>query len=107
MSNLPVVNDSEFSVSVLGSLLPVLVDFSATWCQPCQRQAPILEEVSRELTGQVKVFKMDVDDNPETPQKFGVMSVPTLILFKGGAVVEKLVGLTSKEKLLGKLSGVL
>ena len=76
-----------------------LTDFWATWCPPCRMQAPIIQEIDKEYAGQVKVTKMDVDANQGTPMKFGIMSIPTLIVKKDGKVVDKLVGLHSKDQL--------
>lgn len=84
----------------------VLIDFWATWCGPCRMQAPILEQLSEEYDDtELKIVKMDVDENPETPQQFGIMSIPTLVLKKDGQVVDKAVGVHNKEQLkvmLGK-----
>ncbi|EOL42235.1 thioredoxin [Enterococcus phoeniculicola] len=78
----------------------VLIDFWATWCGPCRMQAPILEQLSEEYDdGSLKIVKMDVDENPETPSSFGIMSIPTLILKKDGEVVEKVIGVHSKDQL--------
>ncbi|MHB2047888.1 thioredoxin [Aerococcus urinae] len=77
----------------------VLIDFWATWCGPCRMQSPILDQLDEEMGDQVKFAKMDVDENPETPREFGIMSIPTLIVKKDGQVVEQLVGYTPKEKL--------
>lgn len=77
----------------------VLVDFWATWCGPCRMQSPIIDELDEEIGDKVSFAKMDVDANPETPQKFGIMGIPTLLVKKDGEVVEKLVGFTPKERL--------
>ncbi|MDE1549244.1 thioredoxin [Jeotgalibaca caeni] len=77
----------------------VLVDFWATWCGPCRMQSPIIDELDEEIGDKVSFAKMDVDENPETPQKFGIMGIPTLLVKKDGEVVEKLVGYTPKERL--------
>ena len=82
----------------------VLVDFWAPWCGPCKMIAPVLEELDKEIGGSVKIAKVNVDDNPESASRFGVMSIPTLILFKDGQPVDKVVGLQSKDALKGMIS---
>lgn len=100
-----VINEQNFETEVLKSDVPVMVDFWAPWCGPCKIMGPIIEEVAKELDGKpVKVGKMNVDDNPETPGKYGIMSIPTIIIFKSGEPVEQLVGVQAKEKLIEKLS---
>ena len=93
------VNDSNFKSEVTDSAIPVLVDFWAPWCGPCRMIAPILEELSHEYDGKVKVVKINVDDSPNTAGEYGVRSIPTLILFKDGKVFEQTVGAQSKENL--------
>jgi len=95
-----IVTDSDFQAEVLDSTDVVLVDFFATWCGPCQALMPILEELSGEMPAGSKVVKVDVDQAPESSAKYGVMSIPTLKVFKGGEVVEETSGLQSKEALL-------
>ena len=102
--NAVAVTDSTFQSEVLSSSQPVLVDFWATWCGPCRMVAPIVEEIANENNGKLKVAKVDVDANPQTAEQFGVMSIPTLIVFKGGQPVERLVGYMPKAKLLQALS---
>jgi thioredoxin 1 len=93
------VTDATFEAEVLHSQLPVLVDYWAEWCGPCRQLAPILDEVSKEYAGRLKVTKLNVDDNQETPQKFGIRGIPTLMLFKNGDVVATKVGALSKSQL--------
>ncbi len=100
MSDAPAVTDATFEAEVLKSELPVLVDFYAPWCGPCKRLSPIVDEVAREQAGKVKVVKVDTDGSQETAAKFGIMAVPTLILFKGGAEAGRLMGLVPKQKIV-------
>jgi len=93
------IGDSDFKKEVLESQQPVLVDFWATWCAPCRAIAPAVEELATQYKGRVKVAKMNIDDNQDTPQQFGVRSIPTLLVFKGGKVVEQIVGAVPKSKL--------
>jgi len=94
------VTDSDFQAEVLDSADVVLVDFFATWCGPCQALAPVLDELSGEMPTGSKVVKVDVDKAPESSAKYGVMSIPTLKVFKGGEMVEETSGLQNKEALL-------
>ena len=97
------VTDNTFDELVLKAELPTVVDFWAVWCAPCRLIAPVLEEIAAEHAGQIQVAKLDVDANNATAFQFGVMSIPTLILFKDGQAVERIVGNQPKEKLLAKL----
>ncbi len=99
MGNVAEVTDDNFEQEVLKSSQPVLVDFWAPWCGPCRQIAPVVEELSAENSGSVKVVKVNVDDSPNTAQKFGVMSIPTLIVFKNGEVADRLVGVQPKTRL--------
>lgn len=93
------VGDSEFKKVVLESQQPVLVDFWATWCAPCRAIAPALEELAGIYKGKVTIAKMNVDEHQDTPQQFGVRSLPTLLMFKGGKVVDQIIGAVPKSKL--------
>jgi len=98
--------DQNFEAEVLKSDKPVLVDFWAAWCGPCQIMGPVIDELAEEMKDKYKIGKLNVDESRETAGKFGVMSIPTLIIFKGGQVAKQLVGVQSKEMLreeLGKL----
>ena len=104
MSNINSITDSSFETEVLKSSVPVLVDFWATWCGPCKALAPKLEEIAGKQGEKIKIVKLDVDQNPETAGRFGVRGIPTLILFKGGQMVDQLVGNQSKEVIEGILT---
>jgi len=91
------VTDTDFEKDVLGSEHPVLVDFWAEWCGPCRMIAPAVEAVAEEYTGKANFFKMNVDENQNVPQRFGIRGIPTLILFKGGQEQERIVGAVSRD----------
>jgi thioredoxin 1 len=93
------MTDARFDQEVLKSETPVLVDFWAAWCGPCRAIAPIVDELASEYAGKVKVAKMDVDSNNATPMRYGVRSIPTLLVFKGGQVQEQIVGYMPKEQI--------
>jgi len=92
-------SDQQFDDDVLKAAGPVLVDFWAEWCGPCKTIAPALEEIASEMNGRVTIAKMNIDENPQTPQKYGVRGIPTLMLFKDGAVAATKVGAASKSQL--------
>ena len=97
-------NDADFKTQVLESQQPVLVDFTAEWCGPCHMLAPVVDKLNEEWNGAVKVGKLDIDLNVNTTMQYGVMGVPTLMLFKGGQPVERLTGFMPKERILARLS---
>lgn len=103
--NVLTFTDQNFETEVLNSPIPVLVDFTATWCGPCRALAPIVDQLADELQGKVKVGKLDIDASPKTPGKYGIRSVPTVMVFQGGQTKGTQVGLTTKQKLL-QLVGV-
>jgi len=94
------VNDENFKKEVLESEELVLVDFWAPWCMPCRMLAPTIEEIAEEMDGKIKVCKMNVDENVQYPQEYGIMSIPTVMLFKNGQTVETMIGLQPKEEIL-------
>jgi len=97
------VTDAEFQTKVLHASTPVIVDFWAVWCSPCKLIAPILEELARDFDGKVQIAKLDVDHNPQTPARYGIMGIPTLIIFKDGEAVERIVGYLPKDRLLQRI----
>jgi thioredoxin 1 len=93
------IKDNEFESEVINSKLPVLIDFWAEWCGPCRMLAPILDQLSEEMHDKVKIVKMNIDENPETPSKFGVRGIPTMLLFKEGKQIATKVGVQPKNAL--------
>jgi len=97
------LTDDAFDAEVLKSDLPVLIDFWAAWCGPCRMIAPIIEELSTEYSGKAKICKLDVDNNQNTAMQFGIRSIPTILIFKGGEVRETIVGAVPKQQIVDKL----
>lgn len=98
-NNIIEISDSTFEQEVLQSSVPVLVDFWAPWCGPCRAIAPVIDELSEEYAGKLKVAKCNVDDNPKTPARYGIRAIPTLIIFKGGNVSEQITGAVAKSQI--------
>jgi thioredoxin 1 len=101
------VTDADFEAEVIGAELPVLVEFTADWCPPCRQIAPVLSAVAAEHAGRLKVVQLDVDTNPETTNAYGVLSMPTLMVFRGGRPVKSMVGARPRRRLLEELADVL
>jgi thioredoxin 1 len=101
------ISDNDFEQRVIGSNLPVLLDFWAPWCVPCKMVAPIVDKLSHKYDGRMKFFKINIDDNPRTPSRFQVMSIPSLMIFKNGQVVETVVGAVPERSLISRIDGVL
>jgi thioredoxin 1 len=101
--NVSVITDQDWQKKVTESQLPVVVDFTATWCGPCKFVAPIVEQLSQEMAGKVSFGKLDIDQSPEMPIKYGIEGVPTLVLFKGGQEVDRMVGAAPKPAIQGWL----
>lgn len=107
MTKLADVDDKTFDERVLKARLPVMVDFWAPWCGPCHMIAPAVEELAGEYDGRIKVTKVNVDENPNIAVKYGIRSIPTILLFKGGRVQDQVIGAVPKEELSRKLEAVL
>jgi thioredoxin 1 len=106
MADIHAISDDTFDNEVLQSATPVLIDFWAPWCAPCRAIAPVVDELAKEYAGKLKVVKMNVDDNPRTPQKYGVRGIPNLILFHCGQVKEQIVGAVPKAQLVRAITSV-
>ena len=107
MANLLQVTESNFEDEVLSSDIPVLIDFWAVWCGPCKMVSPIVEELASEYAGKLKVGKCDVDSNQSIAVKYGIRSIPTLLIFKGGEVVQQMIGASPKHVIKAKVDEVL
>ena len=101
------ITDSNFETEVIKSNVPVLIDFWATWCGPCKAIAPIVEDLAKDYDGKVKIGKIDVDNNQETTIKYGVRSIPTVLIFKDGQVHDSIIGAVPKAKIVQKLDAAL
>lgn len=107
MAKITEVRDDNFEAEVIRSDLPVLIDFWAPWCGPCKTIAPVVEELAKEYEGRLKVAKLNVDDNPATPSRYGVRGIPNLLLIKGGAVKGQIVGAVPKARLVDAIERAL
>ncbi len=107
MAKITQVGDDNFEAEVIRSELPVLIDFWAPWCGPCKSIAPVIEELAGEYEGRLKVTKLNVDDNPVTPSRYGVRGIPNLIILKGGVVKEQIVGAVPKLRLVQAIENAL
>jgi thioredoxin 1 len=107
MGKINEISDGSFGHEVLSADVPVLIDFWAPWCGPCKAIAPVVEQLAGEYEGRLKVVKMNVDDNPETPSRYGVRGIPNLILFKAGQVADQIVGAVPKAQLVKAIDRVL
>ena len=103
----PKVTDAAFGADVLSSKIPVLVDFWAEWCGPCRMLGPVLEEIAPAFKDKVRILKLNVDENPDSGAKYGVMSIPTMIFFKGGKEVDRVIGAVSKTEVQNRINRVL
>jgi thioredoxin 1 len=104
--NVKAINDADFKTTISASV-PCLVDFWAPWCGPCKAIGPVIEDLAEEFKGKVTILKMNVDDNPATPGQFGIRAIPTLILFKSGAVVDQITGAVGKKQLVDLINKAL
>ncbi len=107
MSDLLQVTDGNFEEEIVNSDIPAMVDFWAEWCGPCKMVGPVVEELAQEYKGKIKIAKMDVDTNRDTPAKFGIRNIPTLILFKDGEVAKMIIGAQPKSQIDGELKKLL
>jgi thioredoxin 1 len=104
MADIPQLSEVNFDSEVIQSALPVIVDFTAVWCSPCKMLDPVVKQIADELTGRVKVVKLDVDDNPNLTMQYGVMGVPTLMLFVNGSPAQRMTGYQPKDRIIAKFA---
>ena len=107
MAEVPEVTDNDFEPAIINNEKPAMVDFWAAWCGPCKMISPVVEELASEYGDRIKFFKCNVDENPVTPSRYGIRSIPTLILFKGGQIVEQIIGAVPRENVEAALKKVL
>ena len=107
MADVLEVTDETFDTEIVNAELPAMVDFWATWCGPCKMVAPVVEELAKDYQGKIKVAKMDVDQNRQTPARFGIRNIPTLIFFKGGEVAQTIIGAQPKSAIENELKKLL
>jgi thioredoxin 1 len=104
MADIPKLNEINFNSEVIQSTLPVIVEFTAVWCSPCKMLDPVVKQIAEELQGRVKVVKLDVDDNPNLTMQYGVMGVPTLMLFVNGSPAQRMTGYQPKDRIIAKFA---
>jgi thioredoxin 1 len=104
MAEVKYVTEADFQAEVLNAQDPVLVDFTAVWCQPCRMVEPIVKQLAQDWDGKVKVVKLDADENPNIMMQYGILGIPTLMLFKGGEIKERVTGYQPKDRLVSKLN---
>jgi thioredoxin 1 len=107
MADIMEVTDENFDSEIMNSDIPAMVDFWAAWCGPCRMVAPVVEELAKDYEGKIKIAKMDVDQNRQTPAKFGIRNIPTLLLFKGGELAQTIVGAQPKSSIEDELKKLL
>lgn len=107
MSDTITLSDNNFDEQIKTSEIPVLVDFWAEWCAPCKMMAPVIEEIAGQYKGKIKVGKLDVDSNPKTASKYGIRSIPSVLIFKDGRILEQIIGAVPKKQITKKLDAVL